>query len=77
MEPCNQSICCCDPCLGKVWIASDGYRVSFMQTFDGPSLANCLWSFAQLRHHPGAALLEGAAAHIYCLQVYCMAHQVT
>ena len=38
----------------------------YVQEFDALALSNCLWAFAQLRHHPGDALLEAAALHICC-----------
>lgn len=45
-------------------IAAD--HIMYVQEFDASALSNCLWAFAQLRHHPGDALLDAAALHICC-----------
>ena len=55
-----------------VWFVSFGAaatvsnHTTYVQDFDALALSNCLWAFAQLRHHPGDALLEAAALHICC-----------
>ena len=35
-----------------------------MQEHNSQALSNSLWSFAQLRHDPGKALLDAAGEHL-------------